>query len=193
MTDQNMVGDNEASREQGIAEQAAIESGPGVVPVKPLPKVHAMRPIEVPRANPNADRTQQLADGILDRDAGEDYNPNTPEIVEANRARFEATNVKINQDHQQLEEQIVPVIAQVADEAKSAMNDPGHQAMLPEQEAHATVDPLATHAGKETAAAVPPQLQDASLSPEPQAKDSDVADVTGPAVPVQSNSLRKDD
>jgi hypothetical protein len=146
----------------------------------------------VPPADPPADREQQLADGILDRDGGENYNPNTSSTIEENRARFEAANAKIAADHQHLAQEVAPVIERVAAEAKAAASDPEHQAMSADQQAHASTDPLASHAGAEHKAPVPAQLYDASSSPQPQVKGAEVADPNGPAVPVKNNSLRKD-
>ena len=164
----------------------------GVVPVDPQAETGAGHHSAVPPANPNANREQQLADGVLDRTDGEDYNPNVSQTVEENRARFEAANAKIAADHQHLAEEVAPVIERVAAEANAAASDPDHQAMLPDQQAHASADPLATHAGKERESPVPPHLSDASSSPQPQYKAADVVDPTGPVVPVKNNSLRKD-
>jgi hypothetical protein len=149
-------------------------------------------PNELPPANPQADRQGQLADGVLDRDAGEDYNPNANNTVEANRARFEAMNKQIARDHHQLEKEIAPVMERVAQEAKEAAELPEHQAMLSDQEAHSRTDPLATQAGLERGSAVPPHLLDGSGTPKPLDKAADITDPNGPAVPVQNNSVRKD-
>ncbi|HYF61381.1 MAG TPA: hypothetical protein VD886_01120, partial [Herpetosiphonaceae bacterium] len=110
----------------------------------------------------------------------------------ANRARFEAMNKQIARDHQQLENEIAPVIGRVAQEAREAAEQPEHQAMLADQTAHSLTDPPATHAGLERGAAVPPHLLDGSGTPKPLDKASDITDPNGPAVPVQSHSLRKD-
>ncbi|MBA3469793.1 MAG: hypothetical protein H0T53_09125 [Herpetosiphonaceae bacterium] len=171
---------------------ADIESGPGVVPVDPQADSGAVQPSAVPPANPHADRAQQLADGILDRDVGEDYNPNTSQTVEENRARFEAVNAEIAATHQHLVDEIVPVIDRVVAEANAAASDPNHQAMLADQQAHASSDPLATHAGAEYGSRVPPHLYDASSAPQPVDKRREIGDPNGPAVPVKNNSLRKD-
>jgi hypothetical protein len=170
---------------------SGIQSGPGVVPVQPI-TTSSGGPTDLPPANPQANRSAQLADGVLDRDAGEDYNPNTNDTVEANRARFEAMNKQIARDHHQLEKEIAPVIERVAQEAKEAAALPEHQAMLPDQAAHSQVDPLATQAGLERGSAVPPHLLDGSGTPKPLDKVADITDPNGPAVPVQNNSVRKD-
>lgn len=145
------------------------------------------------QSNPgSADRAAQLADGVLDRDAGEDYNPNATTTVEANRARFEAMNQQIARDHHQLENEIAPVIDRVAQEAREAAELPAHQAMQADQEAHSRLDPPATQAGLERGGIVPPHLLDGSATPKPLDKAADITDPNGPAVPVQSHSLRKD-
>ncbi len=146
-----------------------------------------------PQANPSANREQQLADGVLDRPGGEDYNPNVSQTVEENRAHFEAVNAEIAATHQHLIEEISPMMERITAEAKAAASDPGHQAMLADQQVHASTDPLATHAGKEYGSSMPPQLHDAATSPQPQRKGREAADSAGPAIPVQNNSLRKDE
>ena len=170
-----------------------IDVGPGVRAVEPMssgPTTSQATP-RLP-ANPNADREGQLSDGVLDRDAGEDYNPNSNATVEANRARFEAANVQITKDHAHLADEVIPVMERVAEEAKAAAQLPEHQAMIPEQIAHAASDPLATHAGSENPSVMPPLLRDGGLSPKPVDKAADIADPNGPAIPVQNNSLRQD-
>ena len=146
-----------------------------------------------PPANPHADREAQLADGILDRDHGEDYNPNPEAVVEEQRARFEANNAQLRDDREELEDHYLPVVDRLTDEAAAAAMDPDHQAMLPHQREHTTHDPVANNAGREEVVSdIPPHLRDNAASVQPQRESKDVLHPNGPAVPVQNNSLRKD-
>ncbi len=145
-----------------------------------------------PKANPSADREAQLADGVLERDHGEDYNPNSEAVVEAHRERFEAINDELRERREAMEHDILPIMDEIVEEANAAAHNPDHTAMLPHQNEHLISDPVASHAGKEHRAPMPPELHDVTPTPQPQRESTDIAHEDGPAVPVQSHSLRKD-
>ncbi|MBA3948010.1 MAG: hypothetical protein H0X37_26105 [Herpetosiphonaceae bacterium] len=76
----------------------------------------------------------ELPDGVVP--AGQEHNPNPPDEVAANRARFEARQQELQADRQQAEDVIEPLQAQVEEQYRRAQDDPAHQAMIPEQIAH---------------------------------------------------------
>ena len=135
-----------------------------------------------------ADRARELADGILDRPAGEQYNPESPEVVAEHRARFDAANERLLHSHEQLEQTIVPVMQRVKAEADAATQQPEHQAMIEHQLDHEEADPKAHTAGKERHNVLnnnSDHLVQDLHNPRP-------GDTDGPIVPVRNDSLRKD-
>ncbi len=80
----------------------------------------------------------ELPDGVVP--AGQEHNPNPPDEVAANRARFEARQQALQAERQQTEETIEPLQAQVDAQYRRSMADPAHQAVVPEQIAHSEND-----------------------------------------------------
>ena len=88
-----------------------------------------------------------LPDGVVPE--GAEQNPNPPEEVAANRARFDAKQRELQHDRQEAAEQIREVQAVLEDQYRQSMADPAHQAFIPEQIAHELHDPLHEHGGQE--------------------------------------------
>ncbi len=88
-----------------------------------------------------------LPDGVVPE--GAERNPNPPEEVAANRARFDAKQRELQHDRQQAAEQIREVQAELEDQYRESMADPEHQAFIPEQIAHELSDPYHQHGGEE--------------------------------------------
>ena len=88
-----------------------------------------------------------LPDGVVPE--GAERNPNPPEQVAANRARFEEQQRALQRDRQEAAEQIQAVQAELEAQYQASMHDPEHQAFIPEQIAHELNDPLHGHGGAE--------------------------------------------
>ncbi len=88
-----------------------------------------------------------LPDGVVPE--GAEHNPNPPEQVAANRARFDEKQRELQHDRQEAAEQIRAVQAEVEAQYQASMRDPEHQAFIPEQIAHELHDPLHAHGGQE--------------------------------------------
>lgn len=92
-----------------------------------------------------------LPDGVADRAHGYTHNPNPDEQVAANRARFEQKQRELQHDLEASSETIRDVQERVEEQYEASMNDPAHQAFIPEQIAHQQADPLHDHGGQERA------------------------------------------
>ena len=90
-----------------------------------------------------------LPDGVVPE--GAEQNPNPPEQVVANRARFEEKQRALQHDRQEASEQIREVQAQLEAQYQESMRDPEHQAFIPEQIAHELNEPFHAHGGQEDA------------------------------------------
>ena len=88
-----------------------------------------------------------LPDGVVPE--GAEQNPNPPEQVAANRARFEEKQRELQHDRAEAAEQIRAVQADLETQYQAAMHDPAHQAFIPEQIAHELSEPLHQHGGQE--------------------------------------------
>lgn len=76
----------------------------------------------------------ELPDGVVP--AGQEQNPNPPDEVTANRARFEERQRELQADRQQTNVLVEPLQAQVEEQYHRAQTDPAHQIFIPEQVAH---------------------------------------------------------
>lgn len=137
------------------------------------------------------DRERELADGVLDREAGETYNPEPADIVAQQRARFDAANERLKENHDQLERNLVPVFERVKAEAAAAAQIPEHQAMVEHQLDHQELDPKADYAGQERQPGLV-EMYDDGLLPDLADSKADLADPNRPIIPVRNDSLRKD-
>lgn len=88
-----------------------------------------------------------LPDGVVPE--GAEQNPNPPEQVAANRARFEAQQRKLQHDRQEAAEQVRAVQEMVEDQFQKSMHDPEHQAFIPEQIVHELNEPFHHPGGQE--------------------------------------------
>lgn len=149
------------------------------------------QPLTTP--NPNADRDAQLADGVLDRTEGEDYNPNPADVVAEQRAKFDADSNRLLADHHKLESEMAPLQQHLADEARAAAEDPAHQAVLEHQREHQEHDPKLIHAGQEIGSVMAPELRDDGLLPDQGASRPLGDDPNSPIIPIRGpGSMRKD-
>lgn len=138
------------------------------------------------------DREAQLADGMLDREEGEDYNPNPEAQVDAQRTLFDERNEQLLHDRQENAGDMASLQHRLSVEANAANHNPEHQKMVPLQKEHEATDVPETHAGKDVQASVLPMLHDGSMSPPVRQTVDELNDPNGPKVPVQGSSLRKD-
>ena len=88
-----------------------------------------------------------LPDGVVPE--GAEQNPNPPEQVAANRARFDAKQRELQADREAAAEQIREVQGEVDAQYRASMNDPAHQAFIPEQIAHELTEPVHNSGGQE--------------------------------------------
>jgi hypothetical protein len=89
----------------------------------------------------------ELPDGVVQ--AGQADNPNPPEQVAANRAKFEARQRELQSDRQEAAETLRSTQGEVENQYEQSMRDPEHQAMIPEQIAHSLHDPQHSHGGQD--------------------------------------------
>lgn len=82
----------------------------------------------------------ELPDGIADREHGYVHNPNPPDQVAANRARFEQHQREIQHDRAAASEEIEHSQERVEQKYEQLIHDPAHQAFIPEQITHQTSD-----------------------------------------------------
>ncbi|HEY1016951.1 MAG TPA: hypothetical protein VGE07_29830 [Herpetosiphonaceae bacterium] len=143
------------------------------------------------RLSQAADRERELADGVLDRPAGEQYNPEPDDIVAQQRARFDAANEQLKGIHDQLEQNVVPVMERLKAEADAAAQLPEHQAMVEHQLDHDDLDPKADYAGRERQVGMA-EMYDDGLIPDLSDGKVDANDPNRPIIPVRNDSLRKD-
>ncbi len=106
----------------------------------------------------------ELPDGVVP--AGQEENPNSPEQVAAQRAKFEERQRELQHDRQEAAEHLRTTQAEVEDQYQRSMHDPEHQAFVPEQIAHELNDPQHEHGGQELAG------QDLFVSRLPQEYDT---------------------
>ena len=90
-----------------------------------------------------------LPDGVVPE--GAEQNPNPPEQVAANRARFDEKQRELQLEREEAAEQIRAVQAQVEGQYQASMQDPAHQAFIPEQIAHELNEPSHAQGGQEAA------------------------------------------
>ena len=95
---------------------------------------------------------------------GQEHNPNPPDQVAANRARFEDRQHKLQADRRQTEATIEPLQQDVEDQYRRSITDPAHRAVIPEQIAHSTNDPVHDPGGKTSAQATGNPESDAPLA-----------------------------
>lgn len=93
----------------------------------------------------------QVPDGVVDRERGYEHNPNSPEEVAANKARFEANQRQIQQDRAAAADTIREVQEMVDAQYHEAQQEPEHQEFVAEQIAHQEVDPPHIRGGVERA------------------------------------------
>jgi hypothetical protein len=88
-----------------------------------------------------------LPDGVVP--AGQEDNPNDPELLAQQRARFAERQRELQQDRQEASEQIRAVQSDLESQYERSMQDPEHQAFIQEQIAHEMHDPVHNPGGQQ--------------------------------------------
>lgn len=91
----------------------------------------------------------ELPDGVVP--SGQEENPNPPEQVAAQRAKFEDKQRELQHDRQDAADQLRTTQTEVEDQYQRAIQDPEHQAFMAEQLAHELNDPQHEHGGQDRA------------------------------------------
>ncbi|HEX6287815.1 MAG TPA: hypothetical protein VFZ66_01420 [Herpetosiphonaceae bacterium] len=91
----------------------------------------------------------ELPDGIGDRAHGYEHNPNPEDQVEANRARFEEMQRKLQREREAAAKAIQGVQRQLEEQYVAAQQDPEHQAFIAEQVEHEYTDRPSLRGGQE--------------------------------------------
>ena len=87
-----------------------------------------------------------LPDGVVPQELVQ--NPNPPEQVAENRARFEEKQRELQHDREEAAQELREAQNALAEQYQASMNDPAHQAVIPEQIAHDLADPYHHHGGE---------------------------------------------
>lgn len=95
------------------------------------------------------ERPEQAQEKTLDRSAGETYNPNSTDVVDEHRTRFDAVNRELQQNREQVRATWNRKNERFLEEAHQAAENPEHQAMQAHQNDHMLQSPAAQPAGQE--------------------------------------------
>ena len=93
--------------------------------------------------------TGTLPDGIADREQGYTHNPNPPDEVEIQRARFDEMQHKLQHDRDEAAQAIEPVQNRLGHEFDHAIHNPEHEKFVQEQVDHEFADRPHVRGGQE--------------------------------------------